>query len=174
LINLYRKQYALDEYIRKTRNITVPETELLSKVFVAAVVEVGEFYFEEDREKALFEYVDILHFLLRINNILNLEYMLLCNFRNIYGPCMYEGTATRDSLIVNLVARITTLANATRCFKYWSNKESDDKYRLMDLFSLVMYSFMSLGNYMKFTSDEILETYDKKREENYRRQQEGY
>jgi dimeric dUTPase (all-alpha-NTP-PPase superfamily) len=174
MINLYKKQYALDEQIRKTKNITVPEIELLSKVFNATLVEVGEFYFEDDKEKALFEYADILHFLLRLNNILDLDYMVLCSFKDIYGPCMYESNSTRDSLTANLFARITTLSNATRCFKYWSNKKSDDKYRLADLFSLVMYSFMSLGNFMKFTSDEILEAYDKKREENYKRQQEGY
>lgn len=174
MINLYKKQYALDEHIRKTKNITVPEKELLTHVFEAALVEVGEFHFEEDREKALFEYVDILHFLLRLNNILNLDYMIMSTFKDLYNPCMYESNATRDSLTVNLFARITTLANATRCFKYWSNKGPDDKFRLMDLFSLTMYSFMSLGNFMKFTSDEILEAYDKKREENYKRQQEGY
>ena len=42
----------------------------------------------------------------------------------------YENTMSRRSL--SLLVEIGELANATRCFKYWSNKPSESKERVYD------------------------------------------
>ncbi len=42
----------------------------------------------------------------------------------------FENTMTRRSLA--LFVEIGELANATRCFKYWSYKPSESKERVMD------------------------------------------
>ena len=46
----------------------------------------------------------------------------------------YESTFERRLLA--LIVEIGELANETRCFKYWSNKESSPKEVVMDEFAL--------------------------------------
>lgn len=172
---LYKNQKELDLNIIKTNNICEKETDLLTKKFLAALVELGEFAEEiKDRVKALYEYVDTLHFLLSINNDLELNYMCDIEFESIYNSSRFELDATRSGEIVDFIMNFTNLANATRCFKYWSTKKSEDKNRLKDLYAVTLWSFFSIGNFEGYTADEIIEAYKTKRLENFKRQQEGY
>ena len=55
----------------------------------------------------------------------------------------YEETLERRFL--SLYVEIGELANATRCFKYWSNKGSEPRERVMDEFADGLHFLLSLG-----------------------------
>lgn len=52
---------------------------------------------------------------------------------------------TREKRILSLLVEIGELANATRCFKYWSNKPSEPKERVLDEYADGLHFFLSLG-----------------------------
>ena len=52
---------------------------------------------------------------------------------------------TRDRRIMALIVEIGELANATRCFKYWSNKGSESKEIVLDEYADGLHFFLSLG-----------------------------
>lgn len=76
--------------------------------------------------------------------------------------------------IMALSVEVGELANATRCFKYWSQKEAESKERQLDEYADVLHFFLSVGNTLGFTVSEVEEAYKKKYQENIRRQTEGY
>ena len=53
--------------------------------------------------------------------------------------------STRDRRIMALIVEIGELANATRCFKYWSNKGSEEKEIVLDEYADGLHFFLSLG-----------------------------
>lgn len=55
----------------------------------------------------------------------------------------YETTRVKRTLA--LYVEIGELANASRCFKYWSNKESESKERLLDEYADGLHFILSLG-----------------------------
>lgn len=55
----------------------------------------------------------------------------------------YEETLERRFL--SLYVEIGELANATRCFKYWSNKPSESRERVMDEYADGLHFLLSLG-----------------------------
>ena len=85
---------------------------------------------------------------------------------------------TSKELLTNtllaLQVEVSELANATRCFKHWSTKSAESKERLLDEYADVLHFFLSIGNQLGFTPEEVADAYLKKNEENYRRQKEGY
>ena len=76
--------------------------------------------------------------------------------------------------ILALFTEVGEFANATRCFKYWSNKPSENKERLLDEYADIMHFVFSIGNTMKFEPLEIEAAYKKKYRENIERQKNGY
>ena len=79
---------------------------------------------------------------------------------------------TRERRILALLVEIGELANATRCFKYWSNKSSEPRDIVLDEYADGLHFFLSLGidikskkmtyNYTKRSDNltkQILETY---------------
>ena len=54
-------------------------------------------------------------------------------------------SSTRIRRIMALIVEIGELANATRCFKYWSNKGSEDKEIVLDEYADGLHFFLSLG-----------------------------
>lgn len=52
---------------------------------------------------------------------------------------------TRNKRILALLVEIGEFANATRCFKYWSNKGSDKKEIVLDEYADGLHFFLSLG-----------------------------
>lgn len=90
-----------------------------------------------------------------------------------FDPTMYQ----RDFLICRLLAlqvEVSELANATRCFKYWSEKPSESKKRVLDEYADVLHFLLSIGHTLNFTAEEIEQAYLKKHKENYKRQEIGY
>lgn len=76
--------------------------------------------------------------------------------------------------LLALQVEVSELANATRCFKYWSNKQPESRERVLDEYADVMHFFLSIGNTLGFTPEEIEKAYLKKHEINYQRQLNNY
>jgi dimeric dUTPase (all-alpha-NTP-PPase superfamily) len=168
---LYSMQNELDQCIRKSKNIVIPEKELLGKTCLAALVEVGEFYVENTKEKSIFEFVDIFHFLLRINNILSLDYMITLEFEDIYMAAdINDMPRNKDSDTLDFISSFTKFVNATRTFKYWSRKGPEHIHKLKDLYAVALFNFIALGHTMGFKYNEIIDAYLVKRKENFERQ----
>lgn len=85
---------------------------------------------------------------------------------------------TSKELLANtllaLQVEVSELANATRCFKHWSVKGAENKERLLDEYADILHFFLSIGNQLGFSPEEVEQAYLKKNGENYRRQREGY
>lgn len=64
----------------------------------------------------------------------------------------YETTRIRRTLA--LLIEISELANSTRCFKYWSNKPSEPKERVIDEYADSLHFLLSLGIDLGVTSYE--------------------
>ena len=79
-----------------------------------------------------------------------------------------------DKKLLALSVEVGELANATRCFKYWSEKENEGTERILDEFADVLHFLLSVANSLEFTSEDIEHAYIKKHSENYRRQAERY
>lgn len=79
-----------------------------------------------------------------------------------------------DKKLLALNVEVGELANATRCFKYWSEKENEGTERILDEFADILHFLLSVANSLQFTSEEIEHAYIRKHSENYRRQAEGY
>ena len=80
--------------------------------------------------------------------------------------------STRERRILALLVEIGEFANATRCFKYWSNKKSEAQDIVLDEYVDGLHFFLSLGidikvskksyNYTKRADNltkQVLETY---------------
>ncbi|MGV8982135.1 dUTP diphosphatase [Clostridium sp.] len=76
--------------------------------------------------------------------------------------------------LLALSVEVSELANATRSFKYWSDKPSECDERVIDEYADVLHFFLSVGNTLGFTPNEVEIAYEKKYKENIKRQAEGY
>lgn len=76
--------------------------------------------------------------------------------------------------LLALHVEVSELANATRCFKYWSEKGPESKERLLDEYADCLHFLLSVGHTLGFTAEEIESAYLNKHEENYKRQSNGY
>ncbi|MFT9495844.1 dUTP diphosphatase [Anaerosolibacter sp.] len=88
-----------------------------------------------------------------------------------------DGLEPADFLGDRLLAlhvEVSELANATRCFKYWSSKAPEKKEVLLDEYADILHFFLSVGLALGFTSDEVETAYQIKHQINYDRQREGY
>lgn len=65
---------------------------------------------------------------------------------------------TESELFLNTVlalqVEVAELANATRCFKHWSVKTSEDKDILLDEYADIMHFFLSIGNQLGIKAEE--------------------
>lgn len=52
---------------------------------------------------------------------------------------------TLEKRFLSLYVELSELANATRCFKYWSNKLSEEKERVMDEYADGLHFLLSIG-----------------------------
>jgi len=75
--------------------------------------------------------------------------------------------------ILALFTEVGEFANATKCFKYWSNKPAESKERLLDEYVDILHFYLSIGNTMQFSPVEVEAAYLKKYAENIDRQNRG-
>jgi dimeric dUTPase (all-alpha-NTP-PPase superfamily) len=76
--------------------------------------------------------------------------------------------------MLGLHVEVSELAQATRCFKYWSNKPSESKERVLDEYVDVLHMMACIAEQLEFTAEDIEKAYLKKNEVNYSRQESGY
>ena len=76
--------------------------------------------------------------------------------------------------ILALQTEVSEFANATRCFKYWSNKAPESEDRQIDEWVDIFHFLLSIANLKGYTGEAIEKAYDKKNQENYNRQKTGY
>lgn len=83
----------------------------------------------------------------------------------------------KELLTDNLLAlqvEVSELANATRIFKYWSNKGPEAKEVIMEEYVDVLHFFLSVGNQLGFKDKEVEDAYFKKRQINIDRAKGDY
>ena len=64
-------------------------------------------------------------------------------------------SSTRNKRTLALLVELGEFANATRTFKYWSNKASESKERVLDEFADGLHFLLSLGIDQGFEVDSI-------------------
>lgn len=152
---LCKIQEKLDRFIGESKNIDMSKhVEDRNK---ALIVEFNEFINEVpelfkywsnktmDKEKALEEFVDVIHFLLSLANDIGVE------------DYEYTEPVEKDTgrLVLDINYKISTLL-------------------LTNDFKSLMDDYLYLGYYLGFTDEDIEEHYYKKNRENYARQERGY
>jgi len=152
---LKERQRELDNYIGKSKNIDMDKHVLDRNKglivefneFVNEVPELFKYWSNKkmNREKALEEFVDGIHFLISLANDLGVESY------HYTEPVNVE----KDRLVLVINYKISTLLD-TRDFK-----------GLMD-------DYLYLGYSLGFTDEEIEQFYIDKNEKNYERQDNGY
>lgn len=65
----------------------------------------------------------------------------------------YESTLTKRFLA--FYVELGELANATRCFKFWSYKQSESKERILDEFADGLHFILSLGIALNFACEDL-------------------
>ena len=65
---------------------------------------------------------------------------------------------TRNKRTLSLLVELGEFANATRCFKYWSNKPSEPLERVLDEYVDGLHFFLSLGIDIKTSKKEYNRT----------------
>lgn len=83
-----------------------------------------------------------------------------------------EGLAS--NLLLAYQVEVSEFANATRAFKYWSNKGPEAREVLLEEYADGLHLFLSNGLQWGFTAKEVESAYRRKYEINIKRQEEGY
>lgn len=176
---LFDKQKELDDYIltelRKRTGEDIKQIDVINEETVALYVELGEFLEEKDKNRKLFEYVDILHFLLSIGNAFKIKFEEDTKFE-----AEYNDTKTNDMSFGKFVAaelfiqHFSKFINYCAEFKYWKTNKTINKKEQLVLYVDSFISFMYMGNAFGYTSEEILNAYIEKHQENKDRQVRGY
>lgn len=73
-----------------------------------------------------------------------------------------------------LIVETSEFANSARDFKYWSDKESESKDRLLDEYVDILHFWLSVGLAYGFNHYDVEEAYKKKNAVNFQRQADGY
>lgn len=165
---LLTKQKELDDYIIKKHGLE--NEDLLNKRVLACLVEIGEqaneyqsfkYWKQEkniERVKVAEELVDVLHFLLSIGNLLNVELDDSIN-AHIERAAQMGDVDYQYITLFNLVSNIALFERTEYKIHNW-------KYALS--------TFIGLYQRLEFGTGFIEAEYDKKHAENYARQNRNY
>ncbi|MDV2581176.1 dUTP diphosphatase [Alkalibacillus haloalkaliphilus] len=157
---LYDLQQQLDERILNT--IPQSRSDIYLDKVLALKVEVGELANEtrcfkywsqkgpSDRDVILEEYVDGIHFILSLG--LDFGYRFNADNKN-------------NQSISTLTEGFHMVYECIELFKH--SKTQDDYMKLMN-------SYLALGEHLSFSTNEVVQAYLSKNEENHNRQQSGY
>jgi dimeric dUTPase (all-alpha-NTP-PPase superfamily) len=164
LTKLFEMQRELDKHINQEHPQQSSE-DRLSKKLLALLVEIGELANElpevfkywsnkkNNREKALKEYVDCLHFILSIGLELEVETI---KSNHIWNPM--DATDTFR----------TVFSLAAKPINVYSQETKDDWFQELATW------FIELGETLEFSWLEVTEAYRAKNVENHQRQESGY
>lgn len=156
-LELQSKQHKLDTFIYETKKIEQPES-LLPETVIALQVEWNEFINELPRifkywsnkknnlDNALVEYIDNLHFLLKLSYMLGVKDYAYQRPKKEYDL---------RQLVIGINNMISSVAVNKR-------------------FHELMNYFLLFGEKCNFTQEQILDAYEKKYQENIARQLNNY
>ncbi|CAM3818902.1 dUTP diphosphatase [Alkalicoccus chagannorensis] len=164
LKTLFAKQYELDTYIEQEKGVKA--ADLLEEKLLALLVETGElanevrsFKFWSDKERSsdeviLEEYVDGLHFLLSIGNLLEQE-------PAEEVPVIEEAAAAKEA-VTSAFLEISGYISLVRM------EPGTETYQTL------FEAYVDLAGMLGYEWADVLDAYNKKNAENYDRQQRGY
>lgn len=166
LLPLFEKQKQLDEFIIEEKGLQ--GQDLLAENILALQVELGELANEwkgfkywsnkpMNREKALVEYVDCLHFILSIGNELS---VITDSDWNMF---------LEDNITNQFMAAFEAVSDLSESYRY-----NRGKYKMREDYTVLIYVFLGLSSKFGFTWEQIEQAYHQKWEENILRQQTGY
>ena len=171
LSNLFIKQAELDAYTIKKKGLE--GQDLLPNTILALLVELGECagewrgfkHWSEDKEprteKLLVEYVDCLHFILSIGNSIKYDFE---EARYLHKDNVERYTSTDIVDHFNQVFR--TIINFS--------DEADSLEEYFESYEDIALYFLSLGEMLGFSWEEIEQAYITKWNINKERQENGY
>ena len=188
--NLLIAQQILDTSILSNMDYKISEEQLITNLFLAFMVELGEFANElktfkhwskksGNMEKALEEYVDALHFLLSITNRLQpyshgkmeIDILLEENEKR-YDRILSITEQTQEKLKWHINTNLIALYSFASDLYYIDYVEEYELVNsaLADLWD----TFHAVGYLCGFSVDDIIEAYFEKNKENHARQASGY
>lgn len=88
-----------------------------------------------------------------------------------------EGMNPEDRLTNTILAMMVEtgeLANEVRTFKHWSDKPMSHPSIVIEEYVDVLHFFLSIGNQLEFTPEQIEDAYKKKWQKNHVRQDNWY
>lgn len=181
--DLFRKQQQLDAVIFRNSkakefkgldNMVSLYMAALPKIINAVQVELGEFYTAQTEEDKLSEFVDVLHFILSVNNALSLEHFEIYNFAELYKNNTANKEITKDKALNEVYAAVSTLSNHLKSIcKYWSIKAPEPIFILKNAYGILLNRFFILGNLYGYSAEQVYKGYLKKNNENFARQLSG-
>lgn len=188
--NLLLAQQVLDANILSNMDYKINSEQLMTNLFLAFIVELGEFANElrtfkhwskksGNKEKALEEYVDALHFLLSITNRLapyangqmTIDILLEENEQR-YGRLLSITEQTQDKLNWHINSNLIALTSFASDLYYITDVMEYDLVNaaLADLWD----TFHAVGYFCGFSVQDIYDAYFIKNKENHARQASGY
>lgn len=173
LTKLFEVQRGLDAEIEKNHPVGFMENRFEKKL-LATMVEIGEFANEVpesfkfwsvkkmSKQKALDEFVDIIHFLLSIGNDLGynkIEVWVLPGFKKL------------DAAIMQLYAKVQNLY-----FLQTYDTEQGYDFEKIDQvdYEIILAAYLNISEILGFTWEEIESAYLRKNHVNHERQATGY
>ncbi|QBQ07970.1 dUTP diphosphatase [Spiroplasma gladiatoris] len=157
---IFEKQKILDKYIEDKWKI-IKNDELLSKKIVALYVEVSEFINEQrsfkfwsnksasSKEVLLEEYIDAIHF------IFSIAIMIDYDFKD------YKFDFKENEINTAYLKCFESIAN-------FNNNKSHNNYKIM------LDTFFSIAKILNFSQEDLIVSYNKKNEINFKRQDNNY
>lgn len=159
LNTLFKKQMELDAHITQSKGLE--GQQLLDKRIVALICELYECVNEarffkfwsdkqtfKDKDKLLEEYADVIHFALSVANSL--------------GVHSHEYIKTQPADLSKLVIGITNQATVLSM-----SRSKEHVHGLLN-------NIIALGYQLGFNEHQVIDAYNEKHQENYRRQKVGY
>ena len=155
-------QRELDDYIIKEKKLEKTHKDMLNALFCATYSEILEVIEADEKGPEL---IDVLHFVLSIGYRLGLTYLIAIPVEEI----------RRVNVDVEMLfSRTTKLMDKVRAFKFWSEKDSDSTYIIVNSYFNLFITLWSLLLDEYELSGKVVKAYKEKYEINIKRQKENY
>jgi dimeric dUTPase (all-alpha-NTP-PPase superfamily) len=90
-----------------------------------------------------------------------------------YGHIISTNELLNDRLLA-LFTEVGEFANELGSFKYWKHYKVQDDKKIKEEFADILFFFLSIGNLLEYTAEDIEKAYMEKWEKNMERQRQGY
>lgn len=157
---LQQKQKELDDYIIKTKNITISDDHMLSNTFLAAIDELSN-EVKEDISNVE-EWIDVLHFILSLGNKFGFDLLPF----GVYDRGLVK-------LQMQAEEHLLSAMRLSKCFKHWSNKKPE-VYDMVQVERKLEIVIGCIKTACERLGCNMFDEYDKKYKINIQRQKDNY